>query len=122
MSRRVRSVVTAFLLSLTSQFLFAQVQGGRGGVRGGPPPTAKASAPIDLVGYWTAVVTEDWRVRMLGAPKGDLGNGAASEVISGDHSGSIPYKPEGVQAAMASDGNLCKAYGAAGVMRQPTHL
>ena len=37
---------------------------GRGG-QAGPPPTAKATAPIDLTGYWTAVVTEDWHVRML---------------------------------------------------------
>ena len=33
---------------------------------GAPPPTAtpKASAPIDLTGYWVAFVTEDWRYRL----------------------------------------------------------
>jgi len=29
------------------------------------------SAPIDLTGYWVSLVTEDWRYRMLNAPKGD---------------------------------------------------
>ena len=38
-----------------------QAQAGRG--RGAAPPTAKALAPIDLTGYWTAVITEDWHVR-----------------------------------------------------------
>src|SRR5712691_9013747 len=49
-------------------------QGARGG-RGGPPPVAKVAAPIDLTGYWTAVITEDWHERMLTAPKGDFGSG-----------------------------------------------
>ena len=26
-----------------------------------PSSTAKASAPIDLTGYWVSVITEDWR-------------------------------------------------------------
>ena len=29
------------------------------------------SAPVDLTGYWVSLVTEDWRYRMLNAPKGD---------------------------------------------------
>jgi hypothetical protein len=43
--------------------------------------------------------------------------------------GNVPYKVEGAQAAMKWDpakdeaeGSLCKAYGAPGIMRQPTHL
>ena len=39
--------------------------------RGGPPPTPKASAPIDLTGYWVSVVNEDWRYRMVTPAKGD---------------------------------------------------
>ena len=34
--------------------------------RGGPaaPPQApRAAAPIDLTGYWVAIVTQDWRWR-----------------------------------------------------------
>ena len=55
--------------------LDAQPQRGRGGAPEGPPPTAKAQAPagtlLDLTGYWLTVVTEDWRYRMVTAPKGD---------------------------------------------------
>ena len=44
--------------------------------RGAPPPapTAKASAPIDLTGYWVSVITEDWRYRMVTPAKGDYAN------------------------------------------------
>ena len=112
---------------------------GRGG-RGAPPPTARAVAPIDLTGYWTAVITEDWHVRMLTAPKGDFGSGAAGAIeIPGvgpiglgpnpSARGNIPYTPTGAQAAMKwdpakdeADGNACRAYGAPGIMRLPTHL
>ena len=33
--------------------------------------TPRAVAPADLTGYWTAVITEDWRFRMVTPPKGD---------------------------------------------------
>jgi len=114
----------------------AQTQ-GRGG---GPPPTAKASAPIDLTGYWTAVVTEDWHVRMLTPSKGDFGSGVAGTIENpgvgfvgaGPNpaaQGNIPYNAAAAQTAMKWDpakdeaeGNACKAYGAPGIMRLPTHL
>jgi len=145
MSREIRTRRVAALYAVTASLLWlaapsvVQAQGGRGG-RGGPPPTAKASAPIDLTGYWTAVITEDWHVRMLAAPKGDFGTGAAGAVgIPGSKpvgvganpsdDGNIPFKTKGAQAALQwdpakdeADGNQCKAYGAAGIMRQPTHL
>jgi hypothetical protein len=137
--------ITASMLAMTATAVWlaaptaVQAQGGRGG-RGGPPPTAKASAPIDLTGYWTAVITEDYRLRMLSVPKGDFGvgpPGAISRPGTGAYGlgpnpslgGSIPYKTKGAQAALQWDpakdeaeGNQCKAYGAPGVMRQPTHL
>ena len=115
---------------------------GRAGQGRAPaaPPTAKAGAPIDLTGYWTAVVTEDWHVRMLTAPKGDFGVGAPG-VIENPGVGrlgvgpnpaarsNIPYNVAGAQAAMKwdpakdeADRDQCKAYGAPGIMRQPTHL
>ena len=102
--------------------------------------SAKASAPIDLTGYWTAVVSEDWRLRMLTAPRGDFGVGAPGAVTrpgqtayglgpNPSDGGSIPYRVNGARAALEWDpakdeaeGNQCKAYGAIGVMRQPTHL
>jgi len=129
--------VVALWLVVSGNYLHAQ--GGRGG-RGGPPPTAKAAAPIDLTGYWTAVITEDWHQRMMTAPKGDFGSGepGATAGFNGirngqganpSQGGNIPYKADAAKLAMAWDpakdeteGNQCKAYGAAGVMRQPTHL
>ena len=50
--------------------LAAQAPQGRGG-RGGPPPTPRASAPVDLTGNWVSVISEDWRWRMITPPKGD---------------------------------------------------
>ncbi len=110
---------------------------GRGG---GPPPTAKAGAPIDLTGYWSAVVTEDWHVRMLTPSKGDFGSGIAGTIENpgvgfvgaGPNpaaQGNIPYTAAAAQVAMKWDpakdeaeGNACKAYGAPGLMRLATHL
>jgi hypothetical protein len=91
----------------------ALAQRGRGAA--GPPPTAQATAPIDITGYWVSVVTEDWRYRMITPNKGDYP--------------SIPLNPAGRQVADAWDpakdeaaGNQCKAYGAAGVIRLPGRL
>src|SRR2546425_1357311 len=110
------------------------------GARGGPPATAKARAPIDLTGYWTAVITEDWHTRMLTAPKGDFGSGPPGAIVNPNSGpigvganpalqGNIPYNTTGAQTAMKWDpakdeaeGNACKAYGAPGIMRLPTHL
>ncbi len=79
------------------------------------PSTARAAAPTDFTGYWVAVVTEDWRWRMMTPPKGDVS--------------SIPVTAEGRRAAEAwdrakdiADGEQCRAYGAAGVMRMPVRL
>ena len=74
--------------------------------------TARSTAPADLTGYWTAVVTEDWRWRMVTPPKGDYT--------------SIPLSEEGRRVAdtwdPAEGGNSCQAYGAAGVMRMPLRV
>jgi hypothetical protein len=109
--------------------------GGRGGA-----PAARVAAPVDLTGYWAAVITEDWHVRMLIAPRGDFGSGAPGAIeIPGvgpigrganpSAQGNIPYNTTGAQAALKWDaakdeaeGNACKAYGAAGIMRLPTQL
>ena len=105
-----------------------------------PPPTAKAVAPIDLTGYWTAVVTEDCHVRMLMPSKGDFGSGVTGTIENPgvgfigagpnpSAQGNIPYNVTAAKAAMkwdpakdAAEGNTCKAYGAPGIMRLPTHL
>jgi hypothetical protein len=88
---------------------------GRGRAGGGPPPTARAAAPIDLSGYWVSVVTEDWRYRMVTPAKGDYQG--------------IPMTAAAVKAADAWDpdadtaaGLQCRSYGAGIVMRVPGRL
>jgi len=78
-------------------------------------PTPKAAAPIDLTGYWVALITEDWRIRMLTAPKGDYY--------------SIPLNAEGKRVADTWDaardvaaGKQCLSYGVPGIMRVPGRL
>jgi hypothetical protein len=107
----------------------AILQGQGQGQRGGPPPTPKADAPIDLTGYWVSVITEDWHVRMLTAPRGDFGSGSNTEGLPFGGGGNIPYNTEGTALGKAWDPakdeaerNFCKAYGAGGVMRQPGRL
>ncbi len=96
-------------------FAFAFTVSAQG--QGGPPRVVqgKAGAPIDLTGYWVSVVTEDWRYRMLTPAKGDYA--------------SVPLSAEGKKTADGWDpdkdtasGNACKAYGAAGLMRQPGRI
>jgi hypothetical protein len=77
--------------------------------------TPKSGAPIDLTGYWVSLITEDWRTRMLAAPKGDYY--------------SIPLNAEGRRVADTWDaardnaaGKQCMSYGAAAIMRVPGRL
>jgi hypothetical protein len=99
---------TAALLMIAPVSMHAQF--------GAPPPQAprpaKTIAPEDLTGYWVSIVTEDWRWRMVTPAKGDFT--------------SVPLNQEGRKVAMAwdpdkdiKDGNQCKAYGAAAIMRVP---
>jgi hypothetical protein len=90
--------------------------GGRGGGgRGGGAANARTGGGFDPTGYWVSVVTEDWMFRMVTPPKGQyLG---------------VPISAAGRRIADAwdpakdeADGNQCKAYGAAGVMRLPGRL
>ena len=124
---------TATLLSIASVALLAfalpsNIQ-AQGRAKTAPPQTAKAAAPFDPSGYWTSIITEDWHVRMLVAPKGDFGSGPDAEGLPFGGQGSIPYTREAARLARAWDpakdeaeGNQCKAYGAAGIMRLPGHL
>lgn len=77
--------------------------------------TPRSAAPIDLTGYWVAVVSEDWRHRMATARKGDYE--------------SVPLNAEGRRAADAWDldadnaaSQQCRAFGVGGLMRQPGRL
>jgi hypothetical protein len=106
-------LVAASLFLALPGAVFGQ-QGGRGGP-GAPPPaplTPKAMAPEDITGYWVALVTEDWRFRMVTPAKGDFA--------------SVPVNPAGRAEGMKWDpdkdiaaGQQCKSYGAGGLMRVP---
>jgi hypothetical protein len=85
------------------------------GREGGAPQSARASAPIDLTGYWVAVVNEDWRYRMVTPPKGQYRG--------------VPLTKEALQVLNAWDpaadeaaGEQCRSYGAGAVMRLPARL
>jgi hypothetical protein len=83
--------------------------------RANDQPSAREAAPIDMTGYWVAVVTEDWRFRMLTPPKGDYN--------------SVPLNATGRRVADSWDaaqdaaaGEECRWYGAASIMSVPARL
>jgi hypothetical protein len=105
---------TAALVVFAAILLWAPLAGqGRGAAPPPqqPPPTPRAGAPIDLTGYWVAIVNEDWRWRMVTPPKGDYA--------------SVPLNDAGRKVAdtwdTSKDGR-CEAYGAAALLRMPTRL
>src|SRR2546423_2932472 len=78
-------------------------------------PTPRALSPIDLTGNWVSIVTEDWRFRMVTPPKGDYASvplNAAARAVADKWD---PAKDE-------AEGNACKSYGAANIMRTPGRL
>ena len=85
--------------------------------RGAPPAaaTAKASASVDVTGYWVAFVTEDWRFRMVTPSKGDY---QGVPMTADARKVADAWNPAADDAA----GNQCKAYGAAAIMRVPGRL
>ncbi len=107
------SVVPLSVVELSAQ---GQAPQGRpGGPGGAPPAVGRAQALFDITGYWVALVTDDWRYRMLTPPKGNA-----------DY---LPITPEARTAMEAWDpakdeaaGEACRAYGAAGIMRLPGRL
>jgi hypothetical protein len=108
-----QALVLAALVGASAVHVAAGAQRGRGAPT--PPSTPREAAPVDLTGYWVSVVNEDWRYRMLTPEKGDRP--------------SVPLNAEGVRVTNAWDpakdeaeGETCKAYGAAGVMRAPGRL
>src|SRR3989449_6654144 len=107
-SRAVRRLLIAGILAIVPFQLHAQG-------RGQAPLTARTAAPFDITGYWVALVTDDWRYRMLTPPKGNV-----------DY---LPVNAEGRRATNSWDpakdeasGQQCRAYGAGGVMRLPGRL
>src|SRR5438270_9378845 len=99
--------------SLAGFFAIAGMAFAQG--RGTPSPTGQPGAVIDVTGYWVSIIDEDWRWRMVTPPKGDYA--------------SVPLNAEGRKLADTwepakdeQEGNQCRAYGAAGLMRLPTRL
>ena len=104
----------AALLALVCPLLTASVAPAQG--RGGATEmTPRTEAPFDPTGYWVAIISEDWRWRMITPSRGDFPsipmNLAAQKVAEA-------WDPAKDEAA----GEECKAYGAPGLMRGPTRL
>ncbi len=78
-------------------------------------PSPQAAAPIDLTGYWVAVVTEDWRWRMVTPPKGDY---ASIPINLAAKKFADAWDPAKDEAA----GEQCRSYGAPAVMRVPERI
>ena len=119
MTRHLLIAIVAIVLAASSAHVRAQGrQGGRGrGAAAAPaaPVTPRTQAPIDITGYWVAIISEDWRWRMVTPAKGDFP--------------SIPMTPEAEKVADAwnpakdeAAGEACRAYGAPGLMRGPVRL
>jgi hypothetical protein len=110
------ALIAGLVLLITPANIHAQARGGgQRGAAAQAPPTPRAAAPTDLIGYWVGIVSEDWRWRMGLGLKGDYGY--------------LTLNAEGRKAGDAWDpakdeaaGEQCKTYGAVGVMRQPTRL
>jgi hypothetical protein len=80
-----------------------------------PQPVVKAGPAFSLKGRWVAVVSEDWRFRMVVPPKGDYDSvpiNVAGRKLADQ------WDPERDQA----NGDACKAYGIGNIMRMPLRL
>lgn len=106
------AVAVVAALSLATAVPLAQQGRGAGPGGGG---NARTGAYLDLTGQWVSVITEDWRWRMVTPPKGDTA--------------SVPLNPAGRKVAEAWDldadrarGELCRAFGPPGLIRQPGRL
>src|SRR5690242_16155896 len=104
---------TIFIAAIPALVLLAPPRAAAQG-RGDPGP-AKASAPVDLTGYWVAFITEDWRFRMVTPRKGDY---QAVPMTEQARKVAEAWDPAADEAA----GNQCKAYGAAALMRVPARF
>ena len=116
LSLAIAALAAAAVLLVPTQPAHAQGKGGGkgggGAAKGKAKQTAQTVAPIDLTGSWVSVVTEDWMFRMVTPPKGQM---LGVPVTGAARAAANAWDP----AADEASGNACKAFGAAGVMRQP---
>jgi hypothetical protein len=111
-SKSPRLVVALGAFVLCSSNVRAQTRNDQPAQAAASP---RAASPVDLTGYWVAVITEDWIYRMMTPPKGDYA--------------SVPLNANGRAAADQWDpakdiaaGEQCRSFGAAGMIRMPTRL
>lgn len=119
-SRAAGCLLLGLTLGLPAPAVFAQNRAPTAGFGFGrppppPPPSGRPGAQVDFTGYWTAVISEDWRWRMVTPLKGDFANIPLN--VKGQTIGE-QWDPARDEAA----GEQCKAYAAPGVLRLPEHL
>ncbi|MBI4265197.1 MAG: hypothetical protein HY657_12545 [Acidobacteria bacterium] len=112
--RRHRSVLTLLSGALALAGLAVADTAAQQGPAA-PTRSGREGALIDITGQWVSIVNEDWRWRMVTPPKGDAA--------------SVPLNPAGRRVTNAWDlaadrarGELCKAFGPPGLIRQPGRL
>jgi hypothetical protein len=88
---------------------------GVGGSESTQARSAREAAPVDLTGQWVAIITEDWRFRMVTPPKGDVTGATLTPAGMAVAQSWDPAKDEAA-------GEQCKSYGAAAIMRVPGRL
>ena len=81
MTRTIRHTF-ACVLAIAASAVLVRAQQAPG--RGGPPPTSRAAAPVDLTGVWVSVISEDWRWRMIRPAKGDYASVPLTAEATGD--------------------------------------
>lgn len=79
------------------------------------PASAREGAAFDPTGQWVAIISEDWRWRMITPARGDFPG--IPMTLDAQHIAEA-WDPARDEAA----GEVCKAYGAPGLMRGPTRL
>lgn len=102
----------AALFTLSTMEMPAQPPAGFGK---GAAKGARPGALIDITGQWVSVVNEDWRWRMVTPAKDDVSSvpvSAAGRRIAGTWN----------LAADRTSGQLCKAFGAPALIRQPGRI
>jgi hypothetical protein len=109
----MRLLTATILAVLTAATLSAQRGGGQRGAA--PPPAPRAAAPFDPSGYWVALVSDEWRYRMLTPARGNIDYVPVNAAGRGAANAWDPAKDEAA-------GEQCKAYGAGGIMRLPVRL
>ncbi len=77
--------------------------------------SAREQAPIDLSGTWVSLVTEHWRYRIITADAGEVSGYDLTDL-------GLRMAENWDPAVDTANGEACKSYGAAGIMRQPTRL